>query len=48
VEARDAVVDVLAQPGGRTRVKVRIGTFRTDETRRRAALILERVVDRLE
>lgn len=36
-------VHVAAHPGGKTRVTVRVGTFHTEEHRRRAGLILERI-----
>jgi hypothetical protein len=36
-------VRVSFQPGGKTRVSVRVGTFDTEEHRRRAGLILERI-----
>ena len=48
IESGDAEVDVTLQPADRTRVTVRVGTFRTEEHKRRASLILERVVRNLE
>ncbi len=43
VEINDAKVSVTREAGDYTRVKVRIGTFSTDDHRRRAALILDRI-----
>lgn len=48
IDSGDAIVDVTSETGDRTRVSVRVGTFRTDEHRRRASLILERVVELLD
>ena len=47
-EAGDFMIDdlrvhVARQPGNMTRVSVRIGTFDTEEHRRRAGLILEKI-----
>ncbi len=38
---------VEEQPEKRTRVRVRIGTFNTDEHKRKAALLIESIADRL-
>jgi len=40
-------VRVTRQPGNKTRVSVRVGTFDNEEHRRRAGLILEKVADEL-
>jgi hypothetical protein len=47
VRAGDAVVVAERHPGGFTRVRVRIGTFATEDHRRRAALILEALARRV-
>lgn len=47
IESGDAKVVVEAITGGRSRVRVRIGTFDNEDNRRRAALVLERVAKRL-
>jgi hypothetical protein len=39
----DVRLRVAHHPGGKTRVHVRVGTFDTEEHRRRAGLILERI-----
>jgi hypothetical protein len=43
VKINDAHVRVTRESGGHTRVHVRIGTFETDDHRRRAALLLEEI-----
>jgi hypothetical protein len=48
IEIDDAKVTVVREPGDATRVMVRIGTFSTDEHKRRAALILDGVAKRVE
>jgi len=48
VEISDAKVVVRREPGDFTRVLVRIGTFSTDDHRRRAGLILEGVARRVD
>jgi hypothetical protein len=48
IDIDDAKVSVQREAGEYTRVKVRIGTFSTDEHRRRAALILESVAARVD
>lgn len=48
VEVHDVKVRVTREPGDFTRVRVRVGTFRTEEHRRRAGLILEEVARLLE
>jgi len=48
VEVDDAKVTVEREPGDFTRVHVRIGTFSTDEHRRRAAMILDGIAKRVE
>ncbi len=40
-------VHVASHPGNKTRVSVRVGTFDTEEHRRRAGLILERIESEL-
>jgi methylmalonyl-CoA mutase cobalamin-binding subunit len=47
LDVNDAVVHVETLPGDMTRVRVRIGTFSTDEHKRRASLILESVGNRV-
>ena len=47
IEAGDATVWVERQPSGFTRVRVRIGTFDTEDHRRRAGLLLEGTKKRL-
>jgi hypothetical protein len=47
IEVDDAVVHVERLPGDFTRVSVRIGTFETDESKRKAGLILEDLSKRL-
>ena len=44
IEAGDARVIVEQHPGGVSRVRVRVGRFALPDNRRRAALVLERVV----
>ena len=39
----DVKIQVAKIPGGKTRVSVRVGTFHTEEHRRRAGLILEKI-----
>lgn len=46
-EVQDVRVKVERLPGDATRVHVRVGTFSTDEHRRRAALVLEGVGKRV-
>jgi hypothetical protein len=48
IEIDDAKLVVTREPDHLTRVSVRIGTFSTDEHRRRAALILDDVTRRLD
>jgi hypothetical protein len=48
IQAGDAKVVVERHPGDFTRVRVRIGTFSTDDNRRRAGLVLEEVARRVE
>lgn len=43
LDVNDAIVHVETIPGDFTRVRVRIGTFSTDDHKRRASLILESV-----
>lgn len=43
----DVKLHVARHPGGKTRVSVRVGTFHTEEHRRRAGLILEKIQDEL-
>lgn len=43
----DIVITLERYPRGRMRVSVRIGTFSTDEHRRRASLLLEEIGTRL-
>jgi len=45
--AGEAKVVVERQPGNLTRVRVRVGTFDTDDNKRRAGLILEATKKRL-
>ncbi len=47
VESGDAEVVVEQHPGPFTRVRVRVGTFDTEDHRRRASLILEAIAQRL-
>lgn len=47
VRVGDAWVRAEALPGGRTRVRLRLGTFETAEHRRRAGLIFEAIDRRL-
>jgi hypothetical protein len=47
VRAGDATVTVERHPGGFSRVRVRIGVFDTEDHRRRAALILEAIANRI-
>lgn len=47
IEVDDTRVRVERQPGGITRVRVRVGTFDTEENKRRAELILEDVAAQL-
>jgi hypothetical protein len=48
VEIGEAKVWVERQPGDFTRVRVRVGTFTTDDHRRQAALILNGIAKRVE
>ena len=43
IRVPDLRVKLATHPGGKTRVSVRVGTFHTEEHRRRAGLILERI-----
>ncbi len=47
IERDDAWVKVEQHAGGMTRVRVRVGTFETDDHKRRARLILEGIAKRL-
>lgn len=47
VEIDDVWVRAEAQPNDTTRVRVRIGTFKTDDHLRRAGLILEEIEEEL-
>lgn len=47
VEGEDYWLRVEEHPGDFTRVRVRIGTFETDEHKRKAGLVLESVAERL-
>src|SRR5262249_34115208 len=47
LRAGEAKVVVERQPGNVTRVRVRVGTFDTDDNKRHAALILEATKKRL-
>jgi hypothetical protein len=47
LDVNDAVVHVESLPGDFTRVRVRIGTFSSDDHQRRASLILRSVGDRV-
>lgn len=47
LDVNDAIVHVETIPGDMTRVRVRIGTFATDDHKRRASLILEAVGNRV-
>ena len=47
LDVNDALVHVETLPGDFTRVRVRIGTFSTDDHQRRASLILQSVGDRV-
>lgn len=46
-EGEDIWVKVEARVDGFTRVRVRVGTFDTEDNKRRSALILETVADKL-
>jgi hypothetical protein len=48
VKINDAEVRVTRESGGFTRVHVRIGTFETEENRRRATLLLEEIAKTIE
>jgi hypothetical protein len=48
VKINDAHVRVTRESGGYTRVHVRIGTFETEEHRRRSALLLEEIAKTIE
>ncbi len=48
VAARGAHVAVEQHPGGISRVRIRVGAFDLPNNRRRAALLLERVVQRVQ
>jgi hypothetical protein len=47
IDVEDVRVVVEAHPGNFTRVRVRVGTFSTEDHRRRARLILENVAARV-
>lgn len=47
IDADDTVVRVVAIPGDLTQVSIRIGTFRTDDHKRKAKLMLESIKKRL-
>ena len=47
IDVDDVVVRVLAIPGDLTQVSIRIGTFRTDDHKRKAKLMLESIKKRL-
>lgn len=47
IDAGDTVVRVERIPGQMTQVRVRVGTFRSEDNKRRASLLLERVRERL-
>lgn len=47
LQIADVTVRVATHPQGKTRVSIRIGTFDTDEHRRRANLIMEGIARRL-
>jgi len=47
IKVADVELSVDTQPGGVTRVHVRVGAFGTEDEKRRAALILESVGKRL-
>jgi len=47
LRTEDAHVTVERHPGGVVRIRVRVGTFETDENQRRAELLLEDVAKRL-
>lgn len=46
VQAGNAKVNMVQVPGGRTRVAVSVGTFKTSNNQRQAALIHERIASR--
>ena len=43
IRVPDLRVKLTTQPGSKTRVSVRVGTFHTEEHRRKSGLILERI-----
>jgi len=47
VQAGDASIVAERHPGGITRIRVRVGSFRTPDNTRRAGLILESLMKRL-
>ena len=47
ITAAEATVKMVRNPGGFTRVRVRVGTFDSEENRRHAGLILEGMKKRL-
>jgi hypothetical protein len=47
IVVNDATVHVTTESGGFTRIRVRIGTFLSDDNRRRATLLLEKIADGL-
>lgn len=47
IDAGDTVARVESIPGNLTQVRVRVGTIRTDDNKRRAKLILERIKNKL-
>jgi len=47
IKLDDLRIHVARHPGNMTRVSVRVGTFDTEEHRRRAGLILEKIADEL-
>lgn len=47
IDADDTVVRVERIPGDLTQVRVRVGTFRTDDNKRKAKLMLEGIKKRL-
>jgi len=48
VKVNDAEVRVTRESGGYTRIHVRIGTFETEDHRRRATLLLEEIAKTIE
>jgi len=47
LELEDLWIRAEALPNDTTRVRVRVGTFKTDDNQRRAGLILEEIADEL-